>query len=406
MADKVIVHVGAPKTGTSFVQDLLFRERESLQQRGILYPAEQFDDHFKAALDLMQLPWGGLEWQASGAWERLAQQVRDWPGTAVISHEILATASRQHVARALESLGASSGDTEVHVLYSARDLVRQIPAEWQENVKHRRTTRYGEFLEILRDPAREDEIAQWFFGVQEIPDVLDRWAATLPRERVHVLTVPAPGSPRELLWERFASVIGIDPLEFVPAEEGRANASLGVPEVAVLRSLNERIEDIVWNLNYRPLVREHLVHQRLSRNTTSPRIGLPKDVWEWAVDLSAQWVAELERRRYDVVGNLADLVPTGEAPPFVDPDDPDPAAVAEVALQALAEMTKEAARLRNEEEELHAHLAEVSMQLHDAHSTPIWKYKEKLVRKAERSRVAHAGLAAYRRVRGRSSRST
>ncbi len=404
MAQKVILHVGAPKTGTSFVQDLLFREREALRDRGILYPAEQFDSHFRAALDLMQLPWGGLEWQASGTWDEVARQVRAWPGTAVISHEILATASRQHVARALESLG--DGDTEIHLLYSARDLVRQIPAEWQENVKHRRTTTYAEFLAVLMDPARADEIAQWFFGVQEIPDVLDRWASSLPRERVHVLTVPPPGAPRELLWERFASVIGIDPHDFTPAEEGRANASLGVPEVAVLRLLNERIEDIVWNLNYRPIVREYLVHQRLSHNISSPRIGVPQDAWDWATDLSRTWVAELERRGYDVVGDLADLVPQGDAPPFVDPDHPDPAAVAEVALQALAEMTKEAARLRNEEEELHAHLADVSLQLHDAHSTPVWKYKEKLVRKAESSRVAHAGLAAYRRVRGRSSRST
>lgn len=402
MAQKVILHVGAPKTGTSFVQDLLFREREALQAQGILYPAEQFDSHFRAALDLMQLPWGGLEWQASGQWERVAAAVRDWPGTAVISHEILATASRQHVRRALESLG----DAEVHVLYSARDLVRQIPAEWQENVKHRRTTSYAEFLEILMDPTRSDEIAQWFFGVQEIPDVLDRWASTLPRERVHVLTVPPPGSPRGLLWERFASVIGIDPQEFLPAEDGRANASLGVPEAAVLRSLNERIEDIVWNLNYRPLVREYLVHQRLSNNTGSPRIGLPKHAWDWAQDLSRAWIAELERRQYDVVGDLADLVPAGDAPAFVDPDDADPAAVAEVALQALAEMTKEAARLRNEEEELHAHLADVMSQLDDAHTTPIWKYKERLVRKAEHSRMAHVGLAAYRRVRGRNSRST
>lgn len=401
MAHKVILHVGAPKTGTSFVQDLLFREREDLQQRGILYPAEQFDSHFKAALDLMQLPWGGLEWQATGQWDRVAEQVRAWPGTAVISHEILATASRQHVARALASLG----DAEVHVLYSARDLVRQIPAEWQENVKHRRTTTYAEFLEVLMDPARGDEIAQWFFGVQEIPDVLDRWASSLPADRVHVLTVPPPGAPRTLLWERFASVIGVDPVEFVPAEEGRANASLGVPEVAVLRSLNERIEDIVWNLNYRPLVREYLVHQRLSRNTSSPRIGLPPAAYDWAEGLSRAWVAELRSREYDVVGDLDDLLPSGPPAPFVDPDDADPAMVAEVALQALAEMTKEAARLRNEEEELHAHLADVMSQLDDAHATKLWKYKERLVAKAEHSRAAHLGLAAYRRVRGRNSRS-
>ena len=77
MARTVIVHVGAPKTGTSYLQDVLLRNRETLlRDAGILYPAERFDAHFLAALDLMQLPWGGLEQEAIGAWDRLAEEVR------------------------------------------------------------------------------------------------------------------------------------------------------------------------------------------------------------------------------------------------------------------------------------------------------------------------------------------
>jgi hypothetical protein len=166
----VMLHVGAPKTGTSAVQHVLFSNRESLAEQGVLYPADRFDEHFLAALDLMELPWGGLEKQAVGAWDRLAEQVRGWEGTAIVSHEILATASRAHVRRALESFG----DAEVHVVLSARDLVRQIPAEWQENVKHRRVVGYGEYLEKIRDPARRGTLAAWFWGVQEVPDILDR----------------------------------------------------------------------------------------------------------------------------------------------------------------------------------------------------------------------------------------
>ena len=71
VARRVLVHVGAPKTGTSFVQDLLFSNRGALAEQGILYPADRFDAHFLAALDLMELHWGGLEKQAVGAWDRL-----------------------------------------------------------------------------------------------------------------------------------------------------------------------------------------------------------------------------------------------------------------------------------------------------------------------------------------------
>jgi hypothetical protein len=180
---RVLLHVGTPKTGTSHLQDVLFRNRDLLRRQGVLYAAERFDAHFLAALDLMQLPWGGLENEAVGAWEALAGEVREFlvePGerTAIISHEILATASRAQVARALASLGYP--DIEVHVVLSVRDLVRQIPAEWQENVKHRRELPYGKFLDQVRDPDRKSAIGAWFWGVQEIPDILDRWAADLP----------------------------------------------------------------------------------------------------------------------------------------------------------------------------------------------------------------------------------
>jgi hypothetical protein len=402
MARKVIVHVGAPKTGTSFVQDLLFGSRERLAERGICYPAERFDAHFLAALDLMQLTWGGLEREAVGAWDRLAAEVRAWPGTAIVSHEILATASRAHVARALESL--STGDTEIHVVLSARDLVRQLPAEWQENVKHRRTMSYAEFLASLQDPTRQTGVASWFWGVQEVPDILDRWGSTLPHERVHLVTVPPSGSPHDLLWHRFSQVLGLDPAEFT-LDDIRTNPSLGVAEVAVVRNLNQQIAEIVPNHHYRALVREHLVHQSLSRDRRSERLSVPRDVWAWAEQLSRQWVDELATRGYDVVGDLDDLLPA-EPLPFADPDQPDPVELGDAALRALTAMTLEAARLREREDQLHADIADLMYQLDAAHSTRIYKAKERLVATADSNPVAARGLAVYRRLRGRNSRST
>jgi hypothetical protein len=402
MARKVVVHVGAPKTGTSFVQDLLFHSGDRLAELDICYPAERFDAHFLAALDLMQLSWGGLEREAVGAWDRLAGQVRAWPGTAIVSHEILATASRAQVARALESL--STGDTEIHVVLSARDLVRQIPAEWQENVKHRRTTTYAEFLGHLQDPSRLQGVAAWFWGVQEVPDVLDRWGSTLPRERVHLVTVPPPGSPHDLLWQRFSRVLGLDPGEF-RLDEFRKNPSLGVAEAAVVRRLNEEIAELVPNHHYRAIVREALVHQHLSVDRRSARLSVPQDVWEWADHLSRRWVAEVALRGYDVVGDLDDLLPRPPLP-YVDPDDVGVEELGETTMRALTAMTLEAARLRDREVELQQDIAELIEKLDAAHSTPIYKAKERLVAKAGTSRTLARGLAVYRRLRGRNSRST
>jgi len=398
---RVLLHVGAPKTGTSFVQDILFTNRAALRERGILYAAERHDTHFLAALDLLDLPWGGLEREAVGAWDRLAAEVRAWPETAIISHEIFGRASRVQVARAMESL--ASHDAEIHVVFSARDLVRQIPAEWQENVKHRRTKTYTRFLENLQDPERSAEVAQWFWAVQEIPDVLDRWGEALPREQVHLVTVPRPGASPTLLWERVAGVFGIDPAEFGPA--GKANQSLGVPESTMVRRLNLRLNDTLPNHHYRTFVRELLVHRNLSRRPGSPRLSLPPDVHRWASALGRSWVSELALRGYDVVGTLDDLVPDA-ALPFVDPDRCDEEQVADAALDGLAIMTRETARLRDVEIELHGVIDDLMGQLDRFHSTRSYKAKERLVAMSATNPLARAGLFAYRRLRGRNSRST
>ncbi len=393
MASRVLLHIGAPKTGTSFIQDMLFSEQDRLRERGVLYPADRFDAHFLAALDLLQLPWGGLEREAVGAWDRLAAQVRAWPGTAIISHEILATASRAQAAHALESLGG-----EVHIVLSARDLVRQIPAEWQENIKHRRTTPYATFLDALRDPSRPSVVARWFWGVQEVPDILDRWGSTLPRDQVHLVTVPPAGAPADLLWSRFSTVLGLDPTEFTLADT-KTNASLGVAEAALLRELNATLEDIVPNHHYRALVRENLVHQNLSQERVSARLSVPPEVWEWAEQLSRRWVAEIALRGYDVVGDLDDLLPVPPLP-FVDPDAAADAERLAVALKALTAMTLEAARLRDTEVALAKEIEELHRTVEAAHSTPVYRAKQRLVAKARTNAVAAKGLAAYRRLRG------
>jgi hypothetical protein len=401
-ARKVLVHVGAPKTGTSFVQDLLFRNRERLAAQGVLYPADRFDAHFLAALDLMELPWGGLEQQAVGAWDRLAERVRAWQGTVIVSHEILAAASPEQVRRALDSFGA---DTEVHVVVSVRDLVRQIPAEWQENVKHRRVIGYREFLDEIRDPAATGTVPTWFWGVQDIPAILGRWTAEMPASRVHVVTVPRPGAPRELLWHRFASVFGLDPEALDTTVVERANPSLGVVESALVRSVNQQVNGVLANEHYREFVRELLAHRTLSRREDRVRLRLPADVRTWAVALSEQWIEELGARGYDVVGSLDDLRPDPVATEgeFLDPDSDLTEQRAEVALQGLVTLLLRAGELRQEIDDLRERVEDAEADRDRARREVgvVLRGKRAFVRRADTSRAAGVALAAYRRLRGR-----
>ncbi len=408
MTRKVILHVGTPKTGTSYLQDVLFRNRRTLGQHGILYAADRFDAHFLAALDLMRLPWGGLEREAVGAWDRLAEQVRDWHGeTAVISHEILAAASRSQVGRALHSLGHErerGRGVEVHLVLSVRDLVRQIPAEWQENVKHRSGMSYARFLDRVTDPSRNSRISSWFWSVQEIPEILDRWGADLPPERVHLVTVPSPGGAPDLLWKRFSQAFGLEGIDLA-LEDERTNPSLGVPETALIRRINRSANRVLPPADYRPLVRELLAHQTLSRRVLSPRLALPPEHVPWVQEREAAFVAAIERRGYDVVGDLDDLRGNATLHPYVDPDRPRERDVAGAAVDAIKALLLENARMRAEEARLRDELEETRAALSRSYLRPTYRLREKAVKGLARNPVGRGLLSVYRLARGRSSRS-
>ena len=224
--DRVLVHVGAPKTGTSRAGRALAQPRIPC---GAGHPLSR--GPLRRALPGGARPDGAALGRARGtrpsAPGTVSRSGSGLGGTAIVSHEILATASRQQVRRALDSFG----EAEVHFVLSARDLVRQIPAEWQENVKHRRTLAYRDFLDSITDDQRRSELASWFWGVQEIPEILDRWGESLPPERVHLVTVPRPAQ-QGLLWQRFASVLGLDAAALAP-DTTRSNPSLGVPETTL-----------------------------------------------------------------------------------------------------------------------------------------------------------------------------
>jgi hypothetical protein len=221
---------------------------------------------------------------------------------------------------------------------------------------------------------------------------------------VHVITVPKPGAPRDLLWQRFTSVLGLTDVD-LDLETTRANPSMGVPETALVRRVNARVNDgVLAGEDYRRLVRELLAHQTLSRRSGSPRLGLPDDVRAWAGKVSESWIAELDERGYHVVGSLDELRPDSDALPFADPDHPDEADVADAAVESLVTLLQEAARLHESEQravrEREAAFAELER------GRGLWfRVKRRLVISADDHRTAAAALAFYRRLRGSSSRS-
>lgn len=343
MSRVVHLHIGAPKTGTTYLQDRLMLNAASLAQHGIVIPSQnRFVDtdlfHFRAALDLLDQDWGGTPGHARGAWDTMVKRIRRAQGDVVVSHEILAPAKPDKIAKAMNDLAGN----EVHIVYSARDLGRQLPAAWQESIKQGRKWPFSRFLNKI------ERGGPWFSRAMDLPKVLSHWGAKLPPERVHVVTVPHDRGPNgDELWQRFCRAFGIDPA-WAPLDSERDNRSLGIAETSLLRRLNRRLELGVWrDPIYDALIRELLAQEVLVARNAIP-VRLPPDRYEFAEQQAELWIEWIKGSGVDVIGDPEDLRP--RRPPadeeWRNPDRVGAKLELGAALDALTVMTQEAATNR------------------------------------------------------------
>ena len=187
--------MGLPKSGTTFLQRSLAANAEALGDRGVLYPAGH-DEMFRAALDVRgsHKAWGRRRSDVEGAWDDLCVRARSHTGTTLLSHELLAGACRRQVVAATTMLK----DLDVHVVVTARDLARQLVAEWQEGVKHGRRVTFAEYHE--RVSRGDGALARHFHAAQDLPAVLARWGHDLPADHVHVVVGEPSGADPAVLW--------------------------------------------------------------------------------------------------------------------------------------------------------------------------------------------------------------
>jgi hypothetical protein len=330
MTARVYVHVGPHKTGTTFVQQVLNKNSADLAEQGVLFPGRRYSDQRDAVLELLRTSRRGDDADAATAWSRLAAEVTAWRGgTAIISVENLDAAGDKAMARIVESLAPA----EVHVVYTARDLTQVLPAMWHTRMRNRETETWQSYITEVRDAPDTDKWPRQIRG-QDPRLVLDRWEGHVPRDRIHLVTVPRPGTPLGLLWERFCSVVGLEAQQF-SLDVPRVNKSLGTAETELLRRINERVADSISRPTYDRWVQVFIARRVLERREGQRKFGLPPEDHDWLRTYSDKIIAFLKDRGYDVTGDLNELVPE-QAASTVAPDAADDAQVLDAAVDALA----------------------------------------------------------------------
>lgn len=329
MARRVLVHIGTPKSGTTYLQSLWWHNRTALADRGLLLPGGSADEQFRAAAVVRDNAGvlATMDEHQRGAWDRVVDEVRGWDGDALLSQEQLVEASGASASAALDRLRSVAG--EVHVVVTARDLVRQVPSAWQQRVKHGSPTTLRRFFARV---AKDDPDFN-FWHHQDVPRILERWTDGLPPGHVHVVALPRPGADRDLLWRRTCDLLGIDDTG-LSLDAPVANETLAPAEIAFHRAVNAHFRNAHLDVALSRRVKGFM-EPRLG-GAAPQRIALAPDVHAWLVERGDRMVDELAGAPWHVVGDLDDLRPDPEPGPGVDPDAVPTAEVLAVAEEFLA----------------------------------------------------------------------
>lgn len=410
MARRIFLHVGTPKTGTTFLQSVLWANKDALSEQGLLLPLRSVRDHYYLSniaraveYEISRMPKRG-----ETSWDRMVDEVSEWQRDVLISHEMFTWVSAERAVWVLDQLRALGDD--VHVLVTARDMARQVPAEWQQSIKHGRTLALRDYYGLVQD--RDPSIPFW--SAQDLPPLIRRWSQGQPSDHMHLVTVPPSGAPPELLWDRYAAVIGVD-AGSVDRSVNRPNESLGLEEIETLRRVNRFAPQGVKKPLRQMMVRQVLAEGILAARPDAKKFAPPADVHPWVMRLGKEMVDELRAMSLDVVGDLDELIPPAQALAGPVPDDVGDSAVAAVAVETIsavlyrtheletakvsavftaqvADLERRLALRTKRVKALERQLREAWAAYEDVHRAPVWRHAARRARRLLR-RPADSGAS-------------
>lgn len=334
MTPTIHLHIGEPKSGTTYLQAMLKENREALEGVGLTTPRQR--EQVMASQDAIRGKAGGSLWSA------LAAKLSQWEGSdALVTMETLCRAEQPAVRRAIEAFG----DAPVRVHITVRDLLRSLPAQWQQTTHHRKTWSWSEYCNAVVSADDAHPATRNFWSQHDLADFLDRWAGVVGSSNVYVITVPPSGSNPELLWQRFTQGLGISPLQV--REVSPTNESLGATSADLLRRLNTKIADLdLTEKQYNVLMRGLLAREILAKRTgEEPKVTPPRSALPWAQRHSDRIIEAVRSSGVHVVGDLEELRPhPGELTD--QPIEPTNKELVETSLQAILGLAQELASTR------------------------------------------------------------
>jgi hypothetical protein len=330
VSERFVLHIGAMKTGTTFLQTTLERNHALLSDAGVDFTGNRFAYQTRAVSAVLKGPdEGGRRYKK---WRKLVRAARRAEqGTSVVSMEFLSFADDRQIRQLLKPLKGM----QVEVVMTVRDQFQVAPAQWQTYCRNNGTADWGTYLRQiepgLAGRARHNDAYRTFHRAQDVDRTLRRWASFRRVAEVHVVTVPGRDAPQDELWNRFFDAVGVVP----PAVDfgvAAPNTSLGYGSCDLLRRLNKHLDGVPggrYRKGMRQLAREVLAERR----ELESRPALDLRGAEYARMLNQQLRDSITDSGFVLHGDLDDL----PVPDSLDGFDPKPVPVPRAETKAAAE---------------------------------------------------------------------
>lgn len=234
------IHIGAHKTGTTFIQIFFDRNREWLQRHGFDYPQCCW---LESAQHRLALALKGLRDPDTGAVPAFDAELADLKAciaeaavpNILISSEEFFSLPREAIARLRDGLA----EYDVHILAFVRRPDRLFESTYREKVQNPGHPFYGEIDDYL---ARPEDFARDL----NMPEHIGNWADCFGQANIHLARFEDDGPVETVL-----SMLGLDASDVqIPAVGRYRSVSCQVIELmrlAKARKLDPgRLADVKW----------------------------------------------------------------------------------------------------------------------------------------------------------------
>ncbi len=233
---KLIIHPGFHKTGTTALQQSLSEARLALEEVNFYYPHTAGHAHHRAAWAIIEKTWG---WKKRGGrviapieWQKLERKIKNSKKTSIISSEFFSEANEDQLA----NLKSRLNEFEVQVIFTWRPLPFMLASSYQQYLKYGVKLTYAQWLESIFEKPGEAKLTPSFWKRNLHGEVITAWAQTFGTENISVIAVDE--SQPAFLYSTFAELAGIPVGILKSPVHKEVNRSLTFTEAELLLEIN------------------------------------------------------------------------------------------------------------------------------------------------------------------------